>query len=537
MAEKLDKFPVVCEGGLDLRQNLVTTFPGAGVEFQNFEPNLHGGYRRIGGLTKFASAVVPGNTAFRPLNAAIFNNYIVSWRVNPDFTNAEADTFYLSYHDGTSWTSININAWVGETVASGFSRVRYDTYNWSGTETMVMVPDCSVENSALVPQTWAGSGEETSLTNGPSNAKYVAEFKRHLFFAGYASNRGAIKFSAPLTANDFTAPSGGGEIVVGDTVTGLKRFRDQLIIFCENSIHRLSGSSLSNFAISPITENIGTIFSDSIQEVNGDIVYLTRDGFRTIAATERNDDFELGTISKPITKFIIEDSVALIQSATENSLCSVVDPSKNQYRLFFPLTSTEEELQPGYVGAIRLTSQNQFQWEWLPLKGIPAIAAASGLINDRFAIVHAALDGYVYKQEVGAAFEYNSGTVAVEAVYTTPEYDFTEPGKRKALHRVISYLEREGVSAIKLNVRHNFNATATPQPAQYTLNGHVSNSIYGVATYGSTYQFIDTDIFQDRLPVSGSNFTCSLKYSSNATTDWPYTIEAFVLEGQIAGNR
>ena len=50
-----------------------------------------------------------------------------------------------------------------------------------------------------------------------------------------------LVFSTPFDEDDFTG-SGAGSIKVDDTITGLKVFRDNLFIFCENRIFKLSGT-------------------------------------------------------------------------------------------------------------------------------------------------------------------------------------------------------------------------------------------------------------------------------------------------------
>ena len=68
-----------------------------------------------------------------------------------------------------------------------------------------------------------------------------------------------------------------------------------LFIFCENRIFKLTGSSLSNFAVEPVTRNIGCINGDfTVQEFAGDLIFLGPDGLRTVAATARIGDTELG---------------------------------------------------------------------------------------------------------------------------------------------------------------------------------------------------------------------------------------------------
>ena len=105
-------------------------------------------------------------------------------------------------------------------------------------------------------------------------------------------------FSVPFDEDDFTSGSGAGSIKVDGIIKGIKVFRESLFVFCEDSIFKITGSSLSDFAVVPVTRKIGCVDGFSIQEISGDIVFLAPDGLRTVAGTEKIGDVELGTVSK-----------------------------------------------------------------------------------------------------------------------------------------------------------------------------------------------------------------------------------------------
>ena len=98
------------------------------------------------------------------------------------------------------------------------------------------------------------------------------------------------------------------------------------LINCETRIFKLSGTSSSNFAVVPVTRNIGCINGDTIQEFAGDLIFLGPDGLRTIAGTARIGDVELGTISSNVQSIFNEN----LSSASEFD--STVIPDKTQYK-------------------------------------------------------------------------------------------------------------------------------------------------------------------------------------------------------------
>jgi hypothetical protein len=120
----------------------------------------------------------------------------------------------------------------------------------------------------------------------------VAAHKNFMFYAGMSSTPQEVVFSVAGDEDDFTSGSGAGSFKVDDTIVGLKAFRNELFIFCENRIFKLSGVSASTFVVEPVTRNIGCINGDTIQEYAGDLMFLGPDGLRTVAGTARIGDVE-----------------------------------------------------------------------------------------------------------------------------------------------------------------------------------------------------------------------------------------------------
>ena len=143
-------------------------------------------------------------------------------------------------------------------------------------------------------------------------------------------------FSVPFDEDDFTTGSGAGSFKVDDTITGLKVFREDLFVFCQDRIFKLSGTSSSNFAVTPVTRNIGCVNGQTIQEFAGDLIFLAPDGLRTVAGTARIGDVELGTISTPVQS-VFNDNIA-----NASLFESVVIPNKTQYRVFFTKSGVSE---------------------------------------------------------------------------------------------------------------------------------------------------------------------------------------------------
>jgi hypothetical protein len=501
---------ITCAGGLVLDRTPDSMPPGAALTLQNFEPNINGGYRRMDGYTPYSSTALTGTG--KVLGIAIMGATVIGCRG----ANVE-------YGTGTTWTSIT-------TARTGADHYHFDKYNWAGTEKLIMA-DHGAANYAA---TWDGS--TYTLMNGaigsgsgtaPTAPHECHDFKYHMFY----TQGNLLTWSAPYDENNFTPADGAGEVNIKDTITGLKTFRDAMFIFCRNSIHKLTGSSVEDFKIEPVSRNVGCVSSESIQEIGGNVVFLAHDGLRTIAGTDRIGDVELGTISKPIhvrLKGIREDT---------GDIYSMIVRKKNQYRLFFAKTSDSEVVSPGVIATLTRQTDPQVAgnvgWEFSDITGIkPSYCTSDYIDTTTELILHGGYsDGIIYKQESGNTF---NGT-AINAIYRTPDYNFGDVGLRKNTQRFILTATYEGTVNATVKFVYDFGSDAVPQPAAYTVASPVSLPVYGVASYGSAiYGGQPTAL--TRLSGEGSGFTIALRFEHNAS-EAPFVIKDFQIEVTPGGRR
>lgn len=344
-------------------------------------------------------------------------------------------------------------------------------------------------------------------------AEHVAWFKNSLFFA----KGDKVLFSAPFTDNDFTAANGGGIINVGGRITGLKLFREQLIIFCEQSIKRLVGNTAADYSLQPITENIGCVASDTIQEIGGDVMFLGPDGLRLLSATDRIGDFGLASVSKVIQKELTD----LISGTTIFS--SLVIKSKSQYRLFGYSANITTASAKGILG----TQLVEGGISWAELRGIKAYTADSDYDDGTELIVFANNSGYVYKLEQGNTFDGEN----ITASFYTPYWPINDPRIRKTYYKLYTYLDPLGSVNTSVNLKLDFDTKDSIQPDSISL----SNTSGSVGFYGASLSTYGTVRFASKLErvfenqIIGSGFSVSLQYESNSD-DPPYIFDAATLE-------
>ena len=573
-------FSFACQGGLVLNQPTFNMQPGQALELENFEPDIDGGYRRIDGFQKFVNQIVPqtSSSSEEVLMVVNFADKIVAARGEKIFSSASTELATAITSDATmsgsgtitvdsttgfsssgtlqidseifTYTGVTSTTFTGVTRAtsstsaaahavnavvsenwterdasrSSAARYNFERFNFDGNDKLVVVDGDNAPtffNSSLSATdiTSAGSGEVSTAVTG---AKFVAAFKDHMFYAGMSSTPQEIVFSVPFDEDNFATGSGAGSIKVDNTITGLKVFRDNLFIFCESRIFKLSGTSSSNFAITPVTRNIGCIdrHGSTIQEFAGDLIFLGPDGLRTVAGTARIGDVEIGTISKSIQS-LIDDN---IQNA--NLFNSIVIPDKTQYRLFFNKTGLTEENTIGVICVLK--GQN---FEFAKLKGIKPSSTDTIVESGDVIAIHGGFDGYVYRQEKGNDFD---GT-AINGKYRSPDLTFGDPGIRKHMQRVILNYAPEAAISADLFLRYDYESAEGARPNAYPFDSTKVAAVYGVATYGTgTYGGATQPLV--RQSVEGSGFALALRVNDSGTTA-PYSLKGFGLEYQVGARR
>ncbi len=388
------------------------------------------------------------------------------------------------------------------------TKARFDKYRIGSTEKIVGV------NGVSYPFIY-DSSTFSKLTSVADllGAEHVAWFKNSLFFA----KGDAVIFSAPFTDSDYSAANGGGIINVGGKITGLKVFREQLIIFCEQQIKRIVGNTAADYQLQPITEKMGCVSSDTIQEIGGDIMFLAADGLRLLSATDKIGDFSLGSVSQTIQK-------ELTQLITEfSSFSSVVVRAKSQYRIFGYSESITQDSTKGVLG----TQLLEGGIGWAELRGVKVYAADSDYHDKSELVVFANGNGYVYKMETGNTFDGSN----IKASFATPYFPINDPRIRKTFYKLYTYIEPKGGFTANINLKLDFDTKGSIQPETLT----VSNDTGEVGFYGSTLSIFGTSRFGSQLQtvfdtqIVGSGFSVSIQYESE-TDDPPYIFDAATIE-------
>lgn len=511
MPDRWQTFPIQFTGGLitnmtPLQQG--SQFPGSAALLRNFEPSVEGGYRRIEGYDKWDSNQITGSAA-TVRGVTVFGGAVYA---------AVGDGVYFS--GGSGWTEITDNATYSSSGIniSGAGSVRFAKHHFGSSEVLIIV------DSNDKPYKFTGSvfSQITSATSDQDGATHVVDHKNHLFFA----NGTTLSFSAPFDDTDFTAASGAGTIEFDSSVTDIRSFREQLIVFTENSIHLIDGGSVADFQVQPITRDLGCVVSDTVQEVGGDLMFLGPDGLRLLSATTRNNDFGLAVVSKVIQPEITR----LVGQST--SFTSVTIREKSQYRLFGFNSGFTDDAAIGVLGT-QLAQEGGQQMAWAELRGINALVAHSEYTGTTETIVFANDDGYVYQMESGNSFDGDS----IVATFKTPYLPISDPTLRKNLYKMKLFVDPQGSFNCDIDVDFDFNQNGVIQPSTTSIsNTSTTASIYGTSTYGAD-SFGGGNlryVFDEQL--TGSGFVAAFNFSSEST-DPPFSLDSIIIQYGQYGRR
>ena len=527
-------YTVATNGGLVKSSNVMDLLktPGVAKDLRNFEVSIEGGYRRINGYQKFGttSSTQPTSGTTDILGVVPYaDGVIVCASTNIYFTQ-DGITYLQLNRASVSGSGDNYSTFTGRSVAARTSQgqCQFTLFETATSDygTVIIADGANEPFFFRMEGTGANLNSRTYFAGeitvtSTKHVKYVTTHDKHLIAAGVEDNLNTIYYSGTLDPTDFTS-SGSGNIVLEDQIEGIKGFRDELFIFCTNSIFKLQDIN-GTVKIVPVTKNVGCLSGYSIQEIGGDLIFLAPDGLRTVAGTVRIGDVELGTISKQIQP-LISDLAETINDFVINSL---VIREKSQYRLYYTKTSASDSSQRGIIGTLR---PNGFQWS--ETLGIEVTAIGSNFDNNGVEVYyHGDTNGFVYLHDTGNNF---NGS-AIDARYQTPNYDYGDFGTLKTLHYIKISFGPEDEIQPDLRVRFDYDSLDIPQPADITLDSVPAPSVFGTAVFG-TNKFGASEQPLVRIPLVGSGSSNNFRIQSNDTKA-SYIVNGFYVDYIPSGRR
>lgn len=498
-------YPVSFDGGLVTNLGLLeqgSLRPGSARKLLNFEASIGGGYRKVLGYRKYFDVPVPGVLSDKITGCFIADPFSVL---------AFRGKVWYKYTVGDSdWTTL-----LTVPTASPY-KSRSASYDFGVGKKIVIVDSVNLPCYYDVTTGVMTQPSGTSIDEDILATEHVAVFADRIFY----SKGSVVTYSNLLTDTSFDPALGAGSFAVKSQITGLVVFRNQLIIFGEDRIDYLTGTSEANFTVESITRKTGCPWPDSIQEVGGDILYKGPDGVRYLSATEKIDDFALSRASENIQDQVMESYVG------KDEVYSLVVRAKNQYRMFYYNPFSGQDISKGFL-CTRLMDQSSGSGStsWSTLQGFRVYCGDSRQIDTEEIILFTDGINYIYQMEWGYSFD--GSPIPFE--FATPYFTLDDPRVRKTFYKHHVYMIPEGSFNIQTNLVLDFGDDTIVQPdSGYLFSDITEDSLYGTAVYGqSVYRgSFKTEQFENLV---GSGFSGSIEYRGNDVFP-SFTLSSLVLE-------
>ena len=530
-------YTVACAGGLVNSSNAIDLLraPGVATELRNFEVSIEGGYRRINGYQKFGTtdSTQPTGGTTDILGVIPYADGVVVCAGTNIYFTQDGITYLQINRSSVSGSGDNYSTFTGRSVLTRTSQgqISFALFESATSDygTLIIADGANEPYQFRMEGTGANLNSRTYFSSeitvtGTKHVKHVTVHDKHLIAAGVEDNLNTIFYSGTLDPTDFTS-TGSGSIVVEDQIEGIKSFRNELFIFCENSIFKLQNiNNASTIAVIPVTKNVGCLSGYSIQEIGGDLIFLAPDGLRTVAGTARIGDVELGTVSQAIQP-VLTNIASDINSFVINS---IVLREKSQYRLFYTNVNAANNTQRGIIGTLR---PNGF--EWSETRGLEVTAIGSGFDNNGIEkIYHGDTNGFVYEHDTGDSFDGST----ILARYTTPDFDYGDLGTLKTLHYLRVSMNTEGIVEPDVAIKFEYDNLNIAQPLDpFDLGVINPPSVFGDAVFGIN-KFGGLNNPSIRIPLQGSGTSNNFTFLSNDTKP-SYTINGLYVDYIPSGRR
>lgn len=315
-------------------------------------------------------------------------------------------------------------------------------------------------------------------------------------------DNGSLMASGPGTPTDFSGAVG-AEIGCSDKIVGLALQPDErCAIFCENSIHILSGKTKATFSKSVFNDGTGAK-RGSITNV-GDSVFLTKAGLTRLSRVQAYGDFSMTSLDEKFKSAIQKDDV----------LFSIPVRDKNQYRIFS---------ERGFVGVTFSGSKviGAFTGSY------PAVmrCGCSTVINGEEYLLLGGEDGFVYRADVGAS---HAGEEFTRLIRFSHNF-LGNPQQRKKFKRLTINADCERMEAMNIYAELDYSSGDAPglNPFSVIIGGN--ESFFGSAIFGeSVFGVADDAINQVYLSGVGRAIAVILIINSDDTD--PIRVGGYLIE-------
>jgi len=404
------------------------------------------------------------------------------------------------------------------------------------------------------------SSNAVALGGTPPKGRYIAAINQRVFIVP-EELPDQVDFCSLGNVEDWTTTTAGiaaGTIVIGDNVlgdiTGIVPYRESLIVFFATKTYEIqfSGTSLSAAAggdplatnetiwqVNVISEKVGCLSMRSVQEVMGDLIFLSGHGIISLQGL-------LVTGEQDITSAILSGNIKELNglSVSHDNFCSEVIPGKSQYIISGKLSGTGDN-DFCYIMDFDGLSKQTGPIAWYRFDG--DMIGESYLSTIDFNNEHVLFIGSAKPAGTAKLFKYiltevqDDGNDFIVRI-KSKTFDFGVPLLRKKFYKVgssITALDAVAnlVFGYTLDSQEElrdkvFNLTFNPVQVGVALYG---TAIYGTDTYGTRLD-ISAD-FKMKVSGVGGRLAKQIQLFLIRSTDTNFILNSFVIDLSVQSDK
>jgi len=246
------------------------------------------------------------------------------------------------WNSATSWPVLSIDGGAAFSSLPGTATWYWAVFNDKAIAVSGDTTGGTVANAIKIDATTSGATlKDVSADAAQPNMKYIEVMNSRVFVVDadlpnriVASKLGdaeaADAWSATGIAGFYAANVGGDE---GGRITAIKQYRGQLVIFKRRRIYALAFGSpntdTSQWEIRQLVNNVGCISQNSIQEVLGDLVFLSDEGLMSLQKLLSSGD---------LASALLSENVPALRGVprSREDYPSIVIPHRSQYAISIP---------------------------------------------------------------------------------------------------------------------------------------------------------------------------------------------------------
>lgn len=528
---------VILDQGLNENITSIELKGGELIQVYNYEliEGSSGGYRSLRGYERFDGQTKPSSvyateddhTAQDAARAAItevpgegsvLGVHLYDGKVYAFRNKTGGATAGMYVESPSGWVEVDTSA----SPLNPNGDYNFITYNFQGTTGSTRMYWTDGENEARMydgTTVTVISNSGMGVDDKPIN---LAAHNNRLFLAYRLSS---LQYSTLGDPTDWT--TGAGEIglgggtasgggTLGKEITDLQvSVQNSLIVFCEDAIRILSGSTPTDWVLEAFSDQSGA-FPHTSKRMFGTVFFMDDRGVSTLEAVQEYGDFAANSISERVKKTLINNK--------QNVTVSTVHRATNQYRLFF---------NDG-LGLI-------FSFLNKKLRGItkllfphPVVCATEGKGPQKNNLVFFGSDnGFVYQMDIGTSFD----GAPIEAMLYTAYYHYKSPRNWKRFNQLTFEIATGDPTTFYIRPYFDYGGPEYAKAAEESFQTLGAGGIWGEDKWGSLRLGGSRDTNRYYYNQLGIGTNMSLYLSTSETYKEQHTIQNFICDFSLLGRQ